>query len=282
MPIPAIITTRISEHRALKEDSRKRGVFQIALGGYIGYEAVTNGMRRALGIRIEEHTTNRKNARNIIRNGCVLDPAYGGKTIALNSDGRSLQSNKNFVHITGLNDKTMESFIGELKNTANKKPVKHFSNPIKVLLKNVASNMYRKLQKYAYRFYSQPEALEVQNKMRKQDSNASFGTVVSNCINILTGHKSKTFYVPGNEEFFNKNFMADIDDFALKTNKPLKVCKTKLGAMFKGLKEFGLTGIPQNKTRAITGIAIFASLSTVSLNLIKSGIKNIKNSDQNN
>lgn len=193
-----------------------------------------------------------------------------------------MQSNKNFVHITGLNDKTMESFIGELKNMANKKPVKHFSNPIKVLLKNAASNMYRKLQKYAYRFYSQPEALEVQNKMRKQDSNASFGTVVSNCINILTGHKSKTFYVPGNEEFFNKNFMADIDDFALKTNKPLKVCKTKLGAMFKGLKEFGLTGIPQNKTRAITGIAIFASLSTVSLNLIKSGIKNIKNSDQNN
>ena len=122
-----------------------------------------------------------------------------------------MQSNKNFVHITGLNDKTMESFIGELKNMANKKPVKHFSNPIKVLLKNAASNMYRKLQKYAYRFYSQPEALEVQNKMRKQDSNASFGTVVSNCINILTGHKSKTFYVPGNEEFFNKNFMADIE-----------------------------------------------------------------------
>ena len=81
MPIPAIITTRISEHRALKEDSRKRGVFQIALGGYIGYEAVTNGMRRALGIRIEEHTTNRKNARNIIRNGCVLDPEYDEKLL---------------------------------------------------------------------------------------------------------------------------------------------------------------------------------------------------------
>ncbi len=280
MTIPAIITTCISEHKALREDSRKQGAFQLALGGYVGYKAATNGLRRAMGVRIEEHTTSRKNAKDIIKNGCVLDPKFGG-TGSSSLNKIRMQNSENFVHITGINNQTMDSFFGEISKRAAKEPPKHFPNPIKALFKNAAANIYRKVQKNVYRFFSEPQALEASKKLLKQDSKASYSMVISTFLNALTGHKSKTFYIPGNEEYFNKNFIADMDDFALKTDKPLKVYRTKLGAAFNGVKQFGLTGILQNKTRAITGAAIFFTLSGVSSKLIKSGLKNLKASNDN-
>ena len=50
----------------------------IGLGVCFGTKALRSGVRRTLGVRIEEHTTSLKNAKNIIKNGKLLDPKYGG------------------------------------------------------------------------------------------------------------------------------------------------------------------------------------------------------------
>ena len=66
-----------------KQDLKNNKIFgatQTALGGYLGYKTIFQGLPRLLGIRIEYHTTSRENAELIKKSGYFLDPKFGGKT----------------------------------------------------------------------------------------------------------------------------------------------------------------------------------------------------------
>lgn len=99
-------------------------------------------------------------------------------------------------------------------------------------------------------------------------------------LNIITGKNSKTFYIGGTDKYFNDNFIPDTNDFALKSDKIVKVCKTKFGATFEALKREGLSGIKQNKTRVAAGVAIALGLGYLSYKFIKKGVQKIGLADE--
>ena len=87
---------------------------------------------------------------------------------------------------------------------------------------------------------------------------------------------SKRFCIPGIDSYFDKNFIPDPDEFALKSTNKIKCYKNRLSAMIGGLKEFGLKGIKENKGRAALGAAIIIAGICASIILIKKGIEKLK------
>lgn len=55
------------------------GAAQLAGGTYLGYQGIKHGLPRALGLRIEYHTTSKSNADLIKKSENFLDPKFGGK-----------------------------------------------------------------------------------------------------------------------------------------------------------------------------------------------------------
>lgn len=272
------------KQRTDNKNNRIKGGMQVAAGGYLATKAVTSGLRRAFGIRIEEHTTTAKNARDIIKGGCILDPKFGGTGFSVLGE-EFIGESKNYIHITGMPKDLRARILSHAQESGVKMDeatIKKMDKAFSPLSKGCITAAYRKIQKFSYRNkMNKAETLERMKKQGVLDDNFVSEFIptkmtFSNVLNILFGTKSKTFYIPGNEEYFNKNFIEDASDFALKTDKPLKVCRTKIGAMFEGLKNHGLSGIKQNKARAAAGVAIFAALSFVSYKLIKSGMEKLK------
>lgn len=268
------------------KNSKTKGMVQIAAGGYFGTKAITSGLRRTLGVRIEEHTTSKIKAKEIIKNGCILDPNFGG-TGCSKANKIFCESSQNYVHITGCDKEGMKQVFEKLSailpfedNTKAK-----FNKLVDSPIRNAFGNIYRKIQKITYRNYSQELTANILNQtLEGENVGLKKKDILATILNIFTGCNSKTFYISGDEKFFKENFIPDTDDFALKTDKPLKVYRSKIEATLEALKKNGLSGIKQNKTRSIAGIAMFSTFSYFSYKLIKSGIKKIQNSkkDSNN
>lgn len=91
---------------------------------------------------------------------------------------------------------------------------------------------------------------------------------------------SKSFCIPGIDSYFDKNFIPDCDDFALKSTQKIKCYNNRFSAMVGGLKEFGLKGMKENKGRVALGVAMLTTGITAAVLLIKKGIENFK-SNQN-
>ncbi|MBQ8476265.1 hypothetical protein IJ531_04300 [bacterium] len=263
-----------------------KGSAQIALGSIAALKGVTSGVRRALGLRIEQHTTNLDAAKKIIKEGCTLNPNYGG-TSSAQFINIFEENSKNFIHITGIH-KDFESAFSQ--NEAGKmfldalKESKWYDRIVHSPLNNFARELYRKIQGLMYRatntleFQQGEDMFDTMHSVVDNNFSSPKKTLKS-VFDIITGRKTKTFYIAGTDEYFNKNFTPDINDFALKSDKPLKMFKTKLGAMFNALKQEGLSGIKQNKTRVIAGCVIAASCFLIAYKLIKKGINNLKNKD---
>ena len=238
-----------------------------------------------MGIRIENHTTSKESAKNIIRNGCVLDPNFGGKGASqiINSFE---ENSSNFVHITGfhkdfkkiLQKPEMDIFKEIIKGQIGDKNYNTAKKVCNTPLLDFVRVGYRKIQKIMYTTtstikinQSQDDLLETFSNIVK-DNFSSKKQTLGTIFNIITGRKAKTFYIGGTDDFFNKNFIPDMNDFALKTTKKLKVSGTKTGAILTALKKEGLSGIKQNPTRAIAGLGITAACLAMAYKFIKEGI----------
>lgn len=239
------------EGRALKENSPKTkeneniNYSKIVLGGYIGYKGIISGLSRMLGVRIEEHTTNALSAKKIIQSNCVLDPKFGGTGCAKGIKSFVKKSDE-FVHITGVH----KDFANTYK----------FANMVGDAPKNeILQAINRKQQRLTYKISSIPEECK---------------SIPSKIKAFLT---SKTFYIGGSDEYFNKNFVPDVDDLALKTKDKIKVSKTKIGAIISALKKQGLSGIKNNPKRAIIGAGIAIACFTMAYKLIKNEIQKKNN-----
>lgn len=264
------------------------GTATLGLGGYAGYKAITSGARRMLGVRIEEHTTSKRNAQNIIKDGKILDPKYGGKGSAQFAKHYKKNS-ENFVHITGYHDnhrKYLKELVEMLDDFLNERGIKNFSQKVKKLSNTPALDcvrvILRKMQRLMYRTTS---ALNAKGNLNGKTSIiktiSSKENIITAITAALTGKGTKTFYIGGSDSYFNANFIPDEDDIALKSSKPIKVSKTKIGATIEALKREGLKGIKQNKTRVFGGVAILATLGTISYKLIKTGLAKLGVIDKN-
>ena len=111
-----------------KEPKRnlRKGSTLLVASGVIGQQTLRSGIPRLLGVRLESHSTNRKNAKEVLKNGGILDPNKGGsgatkdltnttkaKYGADTYDTRKAKEGKEFltraknsIYITGKNDAT--------------------------------------------------------------------------------------------------------------------------------------------------------------------------------
>ena len=233
-----------------------KGAGCIAAGGYVGYKGVEHGLPRVFGIRTEYHTTSKENAELIKKAGNILDPKFGGK----NGWGKKvecehfLRNSKNYVHITGIHEQE-----------------KHLPVPKKFV--DFIRAPHRKFSCIMYKFVGNNDMESLVNTSPKEAPKKILKTMFSN---IFKPNQTKRFCIPGIDSYFNKEFIPDTDDIALKSSKPIKAFNNRLSAMFEGIKKFGLQGMKENKGRVAAGIGLTSLAAFLSYKLISCGVKNIK------
>lgn len=257
-----------------KEPKRNliKGAAYLGGAGVVGQQTIRSGIPRLLGVRLESHSTSRKNAKEILKNGGWLDPNHGGTgaSKAINN-ADYISGSKNNVHITGKHiSHTKKIGGGEIKGTGGKKI------RAKATYKNLGNNLgrdifTRKFQKTMYRNLA---------------GGASEGSLLKKTVNIAAaaiGAKGKTLYVGGSDDYFNKNFTPDVDDLALKSTNKVKVQGSRAGATLEALKREGggsrLRGIARlvkaNPSRALAGAGILAGGGLLTAKLGQAAYRNI-------
>jgi len=241
------------------------GTAQVAGGTYIGYQALKHGLPRAVGIRIEYHTTGNENAKLIKNDGNILDPRCGGK----NGWGQKISSNRcinnsqNFVHITGFHKDSKLFTYTRFKKF----------QPFEPFVRTIG----RKTQSFMYQIVGNGNYDKVIRVRRSSDTFLKKTTILlKEFINVKLNNKTKYFCIPGIDSYFNGEFIPDIDDpIALKSSKPLKVYNNRFSAMIGGLKKFGLKGVKENKCRAFLGVTMVSTGLCAAVKLINKGKNNI-------
>ena len=246
-------------------DNNVAGTAQIAAGTYLGYQGLKHGLPRAAGIRIEYHTTSKENAKLIKKDGNILNPAFGGKngwSEKVKSDSY-VNNSKNYIHITGIHkdSKQFNSLVKKIK----------YGDRISAPLKTV----FRKLQTLMYKTVGNSSFEDIEKSLGNGNRKDIFKWLGTNLKKIILNDQTKTFSIPGTDSYFNKEFISDVDDMALKSSKPIKAYNNRFSATIEGLKTFGLKGIKENKGRVAFGIGLLSLGTYFGAKLIDKGIKNI-------
>lgn len=239
------------------------GAAQLAGGTYLGYQGIKHGLPRALGLRIEYHTTSKSNADLIKKSGNFLDPKFGGKNgYAQKGANFSFMLNgcksksENYVHITGLHKDS--KFNSIVKNK------KWLTPPLRTIYRKTQNVMYRTL-----------ELLNAEKCVAPTNIKEGLKNIGKLSKNIFLPSKSKKFCIAGTDSYFYKNFIPDSDDIALKTKNKIKVYDNRFSATITGLKEFGLKGMKENKGRVAFGVGLLALGTYGVIKLFRKGVNNI-------
>jgi hypothetical protein len=110
----------LSDLSTFKKQKEKRkpnyisGLGYAAGAGYIGQQTLRSGIPRALGVRLESHSTSRKNAKTILDNGGYLDPNKSGSGAIRALEGSQgigdttdINAAKGKIYITGIHKDAM-------------------------------------------------------------------------------------------------------------------------------------------------------------------------------
>lgn len=251
------------------DKARAVGTAQVAGGTLLAYEGVKHGLPRALGIRIENHTTSKKNAYLIKKGGGFLDPAFGGKhgwSEKINCS-EYIENSKGYVHITGTHP---DGFAEKL---LSKKKLPEF-------LKKAYPTISRKANSLMYRTVGNLNAEDfkaiVSGATKLKDKQETIKWLGQQIRKGIFANKTKKLYIPGIDSYFTKEFIPDPDSaMALKSTKPVKAYTSRFEAMLAGLKNFGLKGIKENKGRVAFGVGLVATGVYFGAKLIKKGIDNL-------
>jgi hypothetical protein len=239
-----------------KKDEKKekaKAALKLASAGYIGQQTLRSGLPRALGVRLESHSTSRKNAKSILKNGGILDPNKGGAGASSNHHNKTTSdtyknNSSKYVHITGKHKNGYEALLGiEVGKGLENNPVS-----------NTISTLGRNLQRPMYRMFG--------------SGKPSFIGAVESGLGI----RGRTLYTGGTDKFFNENFIPDTDDLALKSSKPVRVYGNRLSATGAAIKKEGLINLVKaNKSRVATGGAILALGGYATQKLARDGFKQL-------
>jgi hypothetical protein len=230
-----------------KAKEKAKGAGYLAGAAAVGGLAVKHGAHRAVGVRLESHSTSRDTAKKIMKEGGVLDPKYGSSGVSARENNDSWQRNsKNKVHITGVHPDT--------------KNVKH---------KKIAS-VIKPIQRSYYRGVSE----------KKLSGSPHAGHVLQGALHI----KGKSLYIGGSDKYFKKNFKEDPTDIAMTTDKKIKVSESRGKATLATLKKYGrgshIKGakllMKHHKGRVATGVAILGTGGAGAAHLAKKGYNKLK------
>ncbi len=235
-----------------------KGSAEILGGGYIAYQGINHGLPRALGIRIEYHTTTKDNARKIKESGGYLDPKFGGGETGWSKRVNSrhfLDNSKDYVHITGTN-----------KNSKIPKKVpKQLSGLYRTVSRQINCALYKTVGN-----------TEVEEFKSCKEFNPKYVLMLLKG-NLTPFNNTERLCVGGIDSYFDDNFIPDTDSCAaLKTKQKVKVSTSRPGAMIDGLKKFGLKGMKENKARVALGGALCGGGIYLGKKLIDKGRLNIK------
>jgi hypothetical protein len=232
-----------------KQEEKVKGALQIGAGGYIAKQSISSGVPRALGVRIESHTTSRSKAKKILSENGFLDPKYGGTGAAVGAGPDFVKRSTGYVHITGVHEG-------------------HYGKRIPEQLAPFAP-LYRAIQRRIYKTSADNPSLK--------------GIEIAANI-IGPKRNARTLYVGGSDKYFYENFEPDPDDLAIKSKKPIKVHPSKLAATLDTLNREGGGNkwkgarklMKANPKRVGVGLAILAGGGLAAKRAISLGVSNIK------
>lgn len=240
-----------------------RRVGRAAIGLYVAKDLAEYTILKAMGLRLETHSTSKENAKKIIEGGGYLDPSKGGSGAAAGLEDFKKNST-GYVHITGVHDKlythdpvfvsnfgrdkdgnfsrSAKKFVGWVKKDRDPYLSKAGRESLGLEMSDgdslekgrmpanpVLGYLTGKMQRVMYSGMGGLSEEEKKLPIEKQIPKAF--------LKSLTGRGGKTLYVANTEQFFRDNFVPDSDDFALKTDKPLKVYSNKYEAIFNAVKD---------------------------------------------
>jgi len=215
----------LADFKQKKENKTKDNLKTVG-GIYLGQQTIRSGLPRALGVRLESHSTSKKRAREILKNGGFLDPSRGGTGASKMADNW-IEDAKGRIYITGKHSTGVPPQVGLPK---------FLDNPI-------FDRFQTSVQRKAYRANAGTEKLNL-------------GTFLGGA----TGTRGRTLYVGGSDKYFNSNFQPAPDDYALITNQKVKVSGNRVGASVDAIKREGLGNlIKDNPKRVLSGLGILGA-----------------------
>jgi len=277
-------------------------------GASLGLTGLRSGIPRALGVRLESHSTNKKAAKEILKNGGYIDldksgeltgsvmPDYGRKLwfvtgkhsadktpgelgLLLKSSLRKLfrgQSSMPKDELEDLLKYNMYKKVGTLKAQADNTP-KEMKDKLLYQYQKAFPNV--KIEKFED-IYDNPVKLwrEYQRTKKQDIDTEGLEKKLKNKVsNPFTG---RSLYIGGGDEFFKNNFIPDVDmpGLAMATDKRLKLSGNRASATIEAIKREGLGNLmSKNKGRVAAGLGILGGTGYLGTKLIKSGIEGIKN-----
>jgi len=237
------------------KEGRKKRIARDVSGTALGIQTIRHGLPRALGVRLESHSTSRQKAKGILKDG-YLDPSKSGTSAiqALSSDlhpavATKLKNSKGHVFITGQH------------------PTVTDLNPLQERLKGGSlRRSYRGDSIFTpdqWKRMGEKNFLEVVNpdKFAENFLEGKYKDLYSNSVvgrlPIINHIRGRSLYVGGSTNYFKNNFKPDPDlPFAMMTNQKLKVSGNRLGATIDAIKREGLPSlIKSSPSRVLTGLS---------------------------
>lgn len=255
MSRPSLAEYRANFAQERKKKSKARAAAELAGAGALGVQSVRSGVPRLLGVRLESHSTTKKTANNILKNGGWLDPNYGGTgaSKAVGNEGY-IASSKNYVHITGRHGGGHPIAVSkayEVKPDGTRVEMPEKTKYIQASKNPVENVIGRKVQRALYR------GIAGENLQNVSGLGGKVGLLIAGGA---TGAKGRTLYVGGSDKFFDQNFIPDPDDVALKSSQKVKVYGNRFSATGAAIKREGLLNLMgQNKGRVAAGAAILGA-----------------------
>ena len=252
-------------NRKRRKRRRKRavqigsGIGQAAAGGYLLKTGLDSGLPRTLGVRLERHSTSKKNAKKILKGGGYLDAGADTK-------------NRKSTKLLDLSDDPQARAL--LKDSIGYNFVTGYHPQGKVLSNSPIKNVLaRRVTSLGYRAQSEIDFDKLKNTAHAQS------LALKNTPLAMIGKKGKTLFVPLSDREVKQNFLPDVDDpLAIRTQKKVKVYGNRYSATAGQLKKAGLIGsLKDNKGRVLSGAAILGTGGYLGTNLIGRGVKNIRN-----
>ena len=276
------------------------GLLQAGSGLYLGQQTIRSGIPRALGVRLESHSTSHNNAKDILDNGGILDPNKSGKgamsalDVAVRHADVESDIPENFktrgvteladrrkdsigkVFITGIHpDKTLSEIeLNAIQQQSGIRPDKP-----------ITQSIYKQAQRVGYR--SQQELNINPSKYNHvfayiRDRDAE---IKANNSNPFNNHvKGRSLYVGGSDNYFRDNFVADVDDAAsMMTTNRVKVSGNRLGAVKDAIQREGLVNlIRANPKRVAAGAGILLGGGLLTTNALKGAYSNLIGNREDN
>lgn len=304
----------LAEFKKNKEEKKKntaKGLYFLGATGYTGQQTIRSGIPRLLGVRLESHSTSNKNAKEILKNGGILDPSKSGSGAI-----RALEANEGSTAGFKPSDAKGKVYITGIHKNANSRTL----NGIKADPKNedlLTQVLNRKDQRMGYRGQSSinwnevnkdkdkiaqlikdfDNSTDLNDKLAKSKEIVNLKTETSArtikargkaALKALLPTTGRSLYLGGSDEYFNKNFKPDFDDVrAMYSENKIKVHGNRATATLEALKKEGggsrLKGIAKlikaNPKRALAGLAILGIGGGLTANSGKVAYENLVPSD---